>query len=121
LPIAKLKDWKITNAGYKAEFKLNHRKCTAVYAADGALLKSETNLGRTQDMPLAVKTALRKGEFASYYVDDIKEVKTTGEIHYVLTINNHSGSTMATEGYGAWEDYQIVFDSNGALTNVKEL
>jgi hypothetical protein len=120
-PQAKLKDWKIAKAGYKAEFKLNHRKCTAVYAPDGTLLKSETKLGRTQDMPLAVKTALKKGKYAAYHVDEIKEVETAGETQYVLTIDNHGGSTMATEGYGAWEDYQVVFENNGILTDVKEL
>jgi hypothetical protein len=120
-PQAEHKDWKIAMAGYKAEFKLNHKKYTAFYATDGTWLKSETKLGWTWDMPSAVKTALRKGKYASYYVDEIKEVKTAGETQYVLTIDNHGGSTLATEGYGAWEDYQIVFENNGVLTNVKEL
>jgi hypothetical protein len=120
-PQAQLKDWKIAKAGYKAEFKLNHKKYTVMYASDGIWLKSETKLSWTWDMPLAVKTTLRKGKYASCYVDEIKEVKTVGETQYVLTIDNHGGSTMATESYGAWEDYQIVFDSTGVLTNVKEL
>ena len=120
-PQAELKDWKIAKAGYRVEFKLNHRKYTAVYASDGTLLKSEVKLGRTKDMPLAVKTALKKGKYTAYHVDEIREVNTMGDTQYVLTIDNHGGSTMATEGYGAWEDYQIVFENNGALTSVKEL
>lgn len=120
-PQAVLKDWKIAKAGYKAEFKLNHRKYTAVYASDGTWLKSETELNRTASLPEAVKTALKKGKYASYYVDEIKEVLTAGETTYVLTVDNHGGSTMATEGYGLWEDYRITFDGNGALTNIKEL
>ncbi|MDB4904696.1 MAG: hypothetical protein JWQ63_3977 [Mucilaginibacter sp.] len=120
-PQAKLKDWKIAKAGYKAEFKLNHKKHTAVYASDGTLLKTETKLSWTREMPLAVKTALKKGEYASYHVDEIKEVNAARETQYVLTIDNHGGSTMAAEGYGAWEDYQVVFENNGTLTSVKEL
>ena len=120
-PQAELKDWKITKTGYKAEFKLNHQKYIAVYASDGTWLKSETKLNRTGNLPVIVKTALKKGKYASYYVDGIKEVKTSGETQYVLTIDNHGGLTMATEGYGSWEDYRITFDTNGALTNVKEL
>jgi hypothetical protein len=79
------------------------------------------NLSWTSNVPVAVKTALKKGKYASYYVNGIKEVKTLGETRYVLTIDNHGGSTMATEGYGSWEDYRITFDTNGALTNVNEL
>ncbi|MDB5149587.1 MAG: hypothetical protein JWQ57_3607 [Mucilaginibacter sp.] len=120
-PQAQLKDWKIAKAGYKAEFKFKHKKYAAVYASDGTLLKSETKLSCTWDMPLAVKTAFKKEKYASYYVDEIKEVSKAGETQYVLTIDNHGGSTMATEGYGSWEDYRITFDGNGALTNVKEL
>ena len=67
------------------------------------------------------KKALKKGKYASYHVDEIKEVNTIGETRYVLTIDNHGGSTMATEGYGAWKDYQVVFENNGTLTSVKEL
>lgn len=120
-PQAKLNDWKIVRAGYKAEFKLDHKKCSAFYASDGTLLKSETKLGSTKDMPLAVKIALRKGKYAAYHVDEIKEVNTVGETQYVLAIDNHGGSTMATEGYGACEDYQIIFDNSGALSSVVEL
>jgi hypothetical protein len=120
-PQAKLKDWKIAKAGYKAEFKLNHKKYTAVYASDGTLLKSETKLSWTRDMPLEVKKALKKGKYAAYHVDEIKKVNTAGEIQFILIIDNHGGSTMATEGYGAWEDYQVVFENNGILTSVRQL
>lgn len=120
-PQAELKDWKMAKAGYKADFKLNHQKYTAVYASDGTWLTSETELNRIGNLPQAVKTALKKGKYASYYVDEIKEVLTAGETKYVLKVDNHGGSTMATEGYGAWEDYRITFDGNGTLTDVKEL
>lgn len=120
-PGAVLKDWKMDKAGYKAEFKLNHKKQTAVYAADGTWLRSSINLSGTKDMPLAVKTALRNSKYASFYEDEIKKVTTQNGTLYILTIDNHSGSTMATEGYGNWEDYQVTFDSNGLLTSLKEL
>ena len=120
-PGAVLKDWKIDKAGYKAEFKLDHKKYTAVYATDGTWLKNSTKLCWTKDMPFAVKTALKKSKYASFYKDDIKEVTTKTGTLYVLTIDNHSGSTMATEGYGGWEDYQVIYDNNGVLTSVKEL
>lgn len=120
-PQAKLKDWKMAKAGYKAEFKINHKKYTAVYASDGTWLKSSTKLSWTWDMPLAVKDALKKGKYASFYEDEIKEVTTNTGTQYILTIDNHNGSTMATEGYGSWEDYQIIYDINGTLLSVKEL
>ncbi|GAC1313636.1 MAG: hypothetical protein NVSMB24_37130 [Mucilaginibacter sp.] len=120
-PGAVLKDWKMDKAGYKAEFKLNHKKYNAVYAADGTWLKSSTKLNWTKDMPVAVKNALKKGKYASFYEDEIKEVTTNTGTQYILTIDNHNGSTMATEGYGSWEDYQIIYDINGALLSVKEL
>ena len=120
-PQAQLKDWKVSTDGFRAEFKINHKKYTAVYAADGTWLKSATKLSWTWDMPLAVKTALRKGKYASFYEDEIKEVTDKNGITYVLTIDNHNGTTIATEGYGAWEDYRIVYDNKGVLTSVKEL
>lgn len=55
-PQAQFKDWKISTDGFRAEFKINNKKYTAVYAADGTWLKSATKLSWTWDMPIAVKT-----------------------------------------------------------------
>jgi len=120
-PNAQLKKWEKTATGYKASFKFKHEQCAAFYAADGTWLKSTTNLHWTWDMPKAVNSALKKGKFASFYEDAIKEVTTNEGTQYVLTVDNHNGNAMATEGYGSWEDYRIVYDSNGNLISAIEL
>lgn len=61
-PLAKLKDWKIAKAGYKAEFKLNHKTYTVVYTPDGSLVRTEIQLKATKELPVAVKNALRNGK-----------------------------------------------------------
>ncbi len=120
-PLAKLKDWKIAKAGYKAEFKLNHKTYTVVYTPDGSLVRTEIQLKATKELPVAVKNALRNGKYASFYIDAMKQVKTANDAKYVMTIDNHNGTTMASEGYGSWEDYQVVYVGNGKLLNVTEL
>ena len=120
-PQASIRDWKITELGYKAEFKIAHKKQTATYASDGTWLRSATILKRLNDLPESVKSAFKKSRFASFYDDEIKEVTTKDSKTYILIIDNHNGNTIPTEGYGSWEDYQLVYDSNGVLTSVKEL
>ena len=120
-PQAKLKDWKIAKAGYKAEFKLNHKTYMVVYTPDGSLVRTETQLKATKELPAAVKNALRNGKYASFYIDAMKQVNTGNDLKYVMTIDNHSGTTMASEGYGFWEDYQVVYDRSGKLLSVTEL
>jgi hypothetical protein len=120
-PQAKLRDWKLEKSGYKAEFSLNHKKYTVVYTADGTLVRTETQLNSTNEVPIAVKNALRKGKYASFYIDSIKQVNKGDQFNYIMTLDNHGGSTMASEGYGSWEDYLVVYAGNGDLMRVTEL
>lgn len=119
-PQANVKKWEITKNGYRAEFKIDRKKYAATYAADGTWVR-RSQIVSWKNTPEEIRAALKTVKYAAYYTDEIKQVNSKEGKTYVLTIDNHNGSTLATEGYGSWEDYQLTYDDAGKLINTKEL
>lgn len=119
-PQASVKKWELTPNGYRAAYKADHKTYAATYAADGTWVRS-SQIINWRNTPKQIKAALRTGKYAAYYTDEIKQVNSKEGKIYVLTIDNHNGSTMPTEGYGDWEDYQLTYNNAGNLINAKEL
>ena len=113
-PQAKIKNWKMIGDRCRIEFRDNRNKCAAYYSTNGRWIKTEISIPWTKDLPPAVRTALQKDGYASWYVDGIKEVQTPGEPLYVLHIDN--GPSLDAKHYDAFKKDMIVsFTQDGVL------
>jgi hypothetical protein len=114
-PQAQVKDWKIKNNDYIASFILNNRKSQAFYSPDGAWLNTEITIRHTRSLPMDVRLSLKKGNYASWYIDEIKNVKTPSHNMYLVQVDNNSGNKMVYEDAGSVDNRTLYFNDNGTL------
>lgn len=119
-PGAKAVKWKEKDGLYEAVFKLDGQKSFADFKTTGAWVstKQEIHTGR---LPQKVKTALRQSRFASFYIDETVLVTMANASEYRIHVDNHSGSTTVSEGYGSAEDDLLTLDLQGQINAVREL
>jgi hypothetical protein len=116
-PQAQVKKWKTNKTNYVAIFKLENEKYAAYWSKDGNWLKTENNINRPA-LPVEVQAYLKKGEYASWHIDDMKKVLTPDQNTYQLHIDNHSGSPLRYEDANTADDKLLSFDTNGKLIKV---
>ena len=86
-PSAHLKNWKINSEGYAAEFVLDKKKYFAHFSPNADWQKTETKINWTWKLPPAVKKALYHSDYASWYVNEIREIQTPGEHLYTYAVH----------------------------------
>ncbi len=112
---AYLTNWKKSNDQFVASFTLNKEKCKAYYTKDGSWIKTETEMRSLANLPLEIRSSLKKGSYASYHVDRIEDVKMPSKNMYLLQVDNESGNMSAYENAGSVDDELLYYNDNGKL------
>jgi hypothetical protein len=113
-PDARIKKWMERKEGFIAVFRLNRQKDFAYYSADGTWKATETPLKWTWHLPDVVRHSLRHGDFAAWYVMEIKKLVTPEQTLYVLRVNN-SPLLDSDHAQIDSEEYNIFFTEDGRL------
>jgi hypothetical protein len=119
-PLAHLKDWKIKKNDYLAFFSMNNKKYDASYSKNGSWLITERDIRHRNSLPSDVRAFLKTGTYASWYVDDMKRVRTPKQNVYQIMVDNHSGTPSEYEGMGGADNRTLYFGDNGKLLKVIE-
>ncbi len=115
-PQALLKSWKTEKDQYVASFTMGNKECQASYSSDGAWISTVTDLGLSK-LPPEVLASLRKGNYASYHVDDVEYLQTPTSELYLLKVDNNSGNKPVFENVGSVNNEVLYFSQDGNLVN----
>ncbi|HEX9504052.1 MAG TPA: hypothetical protein VF974_07115 [Patescibacteria group bacterium] len=118
-PQAQLENWKTGKEGFTVVFKLRNKKYRAIYSGNGAWVRTEAKIKTAGDLPEAVRTALRKDKFDSWYVNRIVDVETAGGHTYYLYLDNLN--TEDADLNAMKNTCLIVYDDNGQLMQERKL
>jgi hypothetical protein len=118
-PLAALKNWKMKNNQYVATFKLSKRLWKADYTMDGTWVSSERNIRHMASLPYSVRTSLKHGKYASYYVDNMESMQMPAKNMYVLKVDNNGGNKSAYENAGSVDDETLYFSARGRLVKTE--
>jgi len=107
-PDAQKIKWSIEKPGeYEAEFLINGVETSAVFDASGKFIESETAI-KESELAQPIKATLAK-DFANYKLEEIeKSTDAKGTVTYEIAAKKDK------------KEYEIVFDKNGKLLNLKE-
>ena len=117
---AHISNWKVDKDGFAATFKLDSKKCCAFYSTGGDWLRTETKIRWPWRLPVAVKNALYTGEYAAWYVDEIKEVEMPGAHQFLVHVDNANVLKVA-DPYLFKDDYQLYYNESGELLKKEKL
>jgi len=119
-PSAEIKKWKTAKGDYVAEFNLEKKKFLAHYSAGGEWIKTESKIKLSNNLPDAVKEGLHKSEYASWYINEIKQVEKPG--HNIYTIHVHDGNKLSADHHDALKtDFLLSFNDTGELIKKQRL
>lgn len=98
-------EWERNGDFYVAEFNEGGDDVKVWFKKRGEWCMTERDMGRNfQDIPEAVKEAMKAGKYSTWEIDDIDKYERPGEVFYVFTI----------ETSGA-RDRVLFFSENGTL------
>jgi hypothetical protein len=114
-PQGKLKKWEQSKEGYTAVFKLDGKKISACYSADGTWGSTETKIAPwLWNLPDSVKKGWRKTQYAGWKVAHITKIDKPGELLYALDVNN-SPELDAEHMYNFGVEWMLFFNAKGEL------
>lgn len=107
-PDASQVEWE-TKQGFKvADFQLNKKETEAWFDLSAQWIMTETDL-RYADLPEAIQTAFKAGEYGSWHVDDVDRIeRLDSEVVYLLEVE--SGK----------QEYDLYFAPDGTLLKVAQ-
>lgn len=115
-PQAHLKHWKLENNQYIASFVMDKRECEATYSNNGTWVSTEITFRHVlRHLTPEIRTSLRNSSYASYHIDEVKNLKMPSRDIYLLTIDNNSGNMSAYENAGSVDMETLYFSHNGRL------
>lgn len=117
-PGVAVKNWKKDAGGYEALFKMNKEKCTAYYDPSGNWLRTETSIPLSK-VPVDIRYALRQSNFASYHIDNVRNVHTPVTDMYRLEVDNNGGNPVSYTDFGSMDDQLLYFSPSGHLLKTK--
>jgi hypothetical protein len=119
-PSAEIKKWKAAKGDYVAEFNLEKKKFIAHYSSTGEWIKTESKIKLSNNLPEAVQDGLHKSEYASWSINEIKQVEKPGK--NVYTIHVHDGNKLSSDHHDALKtDYLLSFSDTGELIKKQRL
>lgn len=114
-PGVQLKKWKTNHNTSTAVFVMNNKKYQASYSNDGGWLNTVRNIKHTSGLPVEAMLYLKKGNYASWHIDNMERLRTPSQNIYQVEIDNASGNKMLYEDAGSFEDKLLSFNDNGKL------
>jgi hypothetical protein len=118
-PGVTVKNWKKDAAGYEALFKMNKEKSTAYYDPSGNWVRTETNVPLSK-LPVDIRYALRQSNFASYHIDDVRNIHTPITDMYRLEVDNNGGNPDSYTDLGSMDNRLLYFSPSGHLLKTKD-
>ena len=96
-------DWERKGTYYVVDFWWNSKKAEAWFDGVGEWYMTETDITYDQ-LPEAVKTSFKQGEYAAWYVDDVDMLERNGmELVYVLEVKQGK------------QEYDLYYSADGTL------
>jgi hypothetical protein len=113
-PTFNIRKWSVKNDIYTVHFIRDKKKSTAFYNSNGSWIRTGTIV--SWRLPLDVKKGVYKSEFASWYVETIKEYETPEKAFYRFLIDN--GNLLDSDHHDVFlKNYNIGFSIGGQLLN----
>ncbi|HLK28125.1 MAG TPA: PepSY-like domain-containing protein [Puia sp.] len=113
-PSAEIKKWKTGKEDFVAEFNLEKKKYRAYYSSNAEWIRTETKIKLSSKLPQPVKTALHKSEYASWYINEIKQIEKPGKNMYTIHVDD--GNKLSADHHDALKtDYLLSFSDTGEL------
>jgi hypothetical protein len=115
----KVKKWEKLDGQYVIRFVDNTgAKCNAYYSPEGVWARTERTIPMSKDLPVAVRRGLEKSDYANWYIDNIREIRTTGEVRYRIHVDN--GDLLDSDHYDAFRrDFILWFTPEGSLETTR--
>jgi hypothetical protein len=114
-PDVQLKKWKTNHSTSIALFVMNNKKYQASYSNNGEWLNTVRNIKHTSSLPVQAMLYLKKGNYASWHIDNMERLRTPSQNIYQVEVDNASGNKMLYEDAGSFEDKLLSFNDNGQL------
>jgi len=101
-------DWELKGNLYEVEFEtgLLGDDHTAIYSADGRLIKHEEEISKS-DLPKTVLASINKS-FSEYRIDDVKKITESRKVIYKTELKNYS------------QEWKVIFDAQGRILQKME-
>ena len=90
------------------------KKTFAYYNPDGSWKATEFKMHWSWNLPEKVRHALRTGDFAAWYIMDIKRVEMPGQTWYAIHVNN-SPLLDSDHAQIDHDEMEIFYNENGDL------
>lgn len=113
-PHVQVKKWSEQQQTYYATFRLKGKKTFAYYSPDGTWKATEFKIKWSWNLPKKVKQAWKNGDFAAWYIMDIKRIETPDQTLYALHVNS-SPLLDADHNQIDREEYELFYNENGDL------
>ena len=118
-PQASVKKWEMNNGQYLAVFTTDKQHSSASFSKDGNWLSTQTDV-RISKLPADIRYSLRNSRYASYTIDDVKDVQMPTKNLYLLEVDNDSGNKMVYNNVGLVDDELLYFSQHGRLLESKD-
>ena len=119
-PNARAVNWKVAKDDIEVTFKTEDKKYHAFYTTGGDWVKTERKISWPKNLPVAVKKSLQTGEYAAWFVDEMKEVETPGQRVYIVHVDDANVLKIA-DPYLFKDDYQLSYNETGELIKKEKL
>lgn len=119
-PAAQAVTWKVAKDDIEVSFKNDDKKYYAFYTTAGDWIKTERKIKWPKGLPAAVKKSLQTGDYAAWYVDEMKEVETQGQHVYLIHVDDANVLKIA-DPYLFKDDYQLYYNEDGELIKKEKL
>ena len=114
-PQVQLKKWKTKHNTSTALFIMNNKKYRALYSNEGIWLNTIRNIKHTSSLPAQAMLYLKKGNYASWHIDNMELLSTPSQNIYQVEVDNASGNKMLYENGGSFVDKLLCFNNEGEL------
>ena len=114
-PQARVKNWQAEKNQYIVSFVLNKQEVEARYNKDGNWISTATTLWHISDIPHKIIDSLRQSKFASYHINEAKNIETPSNTMYRLEVDNNSGNKQMYDNLGSYDNQWLYFSPDGQL------
>jgi hypothetical protein len=118
-PQASVKKWEMNKGQYLAVFTMDKQRSSASFSKDGSWLSTQTDI-RISKLPADIRYSLRNSRYASYTIDNVKDVQMPSKNIYQLEVDNDSGNKMVYNNVGLVDDELLFFSQHGRLLESKD-
>lgn len=118
-PESVVENWHLKSGIYIVKFKADKKNHFDYYGLDGKWIRTETMFHFTHYLTPSVKKGWNNSAFKAWYIEEIKEVETSGHHEFVFLVDN--GPMLDSDHVYFMEKYKLYFSPAGELVKKEEL